>query len=238
MPVIRNQQARHLAPRAIALEMADVHSEAAELLTAARAEVNELLARARAEAEDLRNDILEKARQEGERAGHEAGLERGRAEAMEQVLSEALEPHRELLEQLGPAWVEQVARFGEERERLMEDARRELLAFALEIARRVVQRTIEVDETICIDQVGEALALLGRPGSLRLSISPDDREVLERALPGLLEKAHMTEGIELVESDEVSRGGCMVTTVEGTVDARIETQIARITETLLPGDRS
>ena len=87
MPVIRNQQARHLAPRAIALEMADVHSEAAELLTAARAEVNELLARARAEAEDLRNDILEKARQEGERAGHEAGLERGRAEAMEQFRS-------------------------------------------------------------------------------------------------------------------------------------------------------
>jgi len=235
MPVIRNQQARHLAPRAIALEMTDVHGEATDLLASAHAEANELRARARAEAEDLRGDILEKARQEGERAGYEAGLERGRSEAMEQVLSEALEPHRQLLDQLGPAWLEQVGRFAEERERLLEDARRELLSFALEIARRVVQRTIEVDETVCIDQVSEALALLGRPGTLHISISPEDRDVLERALPDLLEKAHLTEGVELVETDEVPRGGCLVSTVEGTVDARIETQLVRITEALLPG---
>ena len=64
------------------------------------------------------------------------------------------------------------------------------------------------------------------------------RDVLERALPGLLEKAHLTEGIELVEVDEISRGGCMVSTVEGSVDARIETQLERITEALLPGDQS
>jgi flagellar assembly protein FliH len=235
MPVIRNQQARHLTPRAIALEMADVHSEAAELLSSARTEVNELRARARAEAEDLRQGILEQARQEGERSGYEAGLERGRSEAMEQVLSEALEPHRELFEQLGPAWLEQVGRFAEERERLLEDSRRELLSFALEIARRVVQRTIEVDETVCIDQVAEALSLLGRPRTIHISISPDDRDVLERALPDLLEKAHLTEGVELVENDEIPRGGCLVSTVDGTVDARIETQLVRITQALLPG---
>ena len=52
MPVIRNQQARHLAPRAIALEMTDVHGEATDLLASAHAEANELRARARAEAED------------------------------------------------------------------------------------------------------------------------------------------------------------------------------------------
>ena len=235
MPVIRNQQARHITPRAIALEMSDVHGEAAQLLASARTEANELLARARAEAEDLRAGILEEARQQGERAGHEAGLQRGRTEAMERVLAEALEPHRQLFETLGPSWTEQVVRFGEERERLLDDARRELLSFALEIARRVTRRTIELDETVCVDQVAEALELLGRPASIHLSISPEDREVIEHALPGLLEKARITEGVELIESEEVPRGGCILSTTDGAVDGRIETQLDRITESLLPG---
>lgn len=238
MPVIRNQQARQITPRAIALEMSDVHGEAAQLLARARAEASELQARARAEAEQLRAGILEQARREGAEAGYAAGLERGRAEGMEKVLAEALEPHREVLDVMGPAWLEQVGRFGEERERLLEDARRDLLGLALRIVRRVIDRTVEVDETVCIQQVAEAIELLGRPGSLRLQIAAADRPIIEQALPGLLEKARVTEGVEIVESDEVARGGCIVSTADGEVDSRLETQLERITEALMPGGGS
>ncbi len=235
MPVIRNEQARQLAPRAIALELDDVNSEANAILDVARSQANELLAQARAEADALKGGIFDQARVDGERAGHEAGLEQGRAEGMERIITEVLEPHRELFEQLGPVWHEQLTSFARDREQLLDDARRELLGLAIEIARRVVRRTVEVDESICAEQVAEAIELLGRPTSLRISVSPHDRELIERALPGLLEQARVTEGVELLESDEVQRGGCVVSTGEGTVDARIDTQLARVAESLVPG---
>jgi flagellar biosynthesis/type III secretory pathway protein FliH len=235
MPVIRNEQARNMAPRAIALELDDVRGEAESILAAARTHAAELQARARADAEALRAQVIEEARAEGERAGHAAGLERGRAEGMERIIREVLEPNRELFEQLGPVWVEQLTRFGVEREQLLDDARRELLGLAIEIARRVIHRTVEVDETICLDQVSEAIELLGRPAEMRISVCSADLEILEHALPGLLEKARMTDGIELIESNDVQRGGCLVSTGEGSVDAGIETQLARIAEALVPG---
>lgn len=236
MPVIRNERAMHLTTRAIALKLEDVRAEAHGLIASAQAEVNDIHAQARGEAEQLRGEILERARAEGEKAGYEAGFEKGRTDVMEQILAEALEPHKELLEKLVPEWVEQITQFSDERERLLEDARRELLSLAIELARRVVRRSIELDETVCVDQVAEAIELLGRPSSLRITISPLDRVVLERALPGVLERARLTEGIDLVESDELERGDCVVSTAEGSVDSRIETQLARITDTLLPGD--
>ena len=54
MPVIRNEQARNMAPRAIALELDDVRGEAESILAAARTHAAELQARARADAEALR----------------------------------------------------------------------------------------------------------------------------------------------------------------------------------------
>lgn len=236
MAVIRNEQAVHLAPRAIALELDDVRTEARELIASANAEAHAVQARARGEAEQLRGDILERARAEGEAAGYEAGFQKGHSDAMEQVLAEALEPHKELLEKLAPKWAEQVTRFGEERGRLLEDARRELLSLAIELARRVVRRSIELDETVCVEQVAEAIELLGCPSSLRLTISPQDRPVLEAALPGLLERARLTDGVDLVESEDLERGDCVISTPEGSVDSRIETQLVRIADALLPGE--
>lgn len=238
MPVIRNEQAKYMAPRTIALELEDVRTEADEILARARAEAAAIEARARAESEQLRVRILEEAAVEGDRRGFQEGQERGRAEAMEKVYGESIEPHRALLEQLGPAWVEQVTRFGEERETLIEDARRELLTLAIELARRVVHRTIEVDETACIDQVAHAIQLLGVPRELRVMVCPSDREVLDRALPGVLEQARVTGGVEVIESDEISPGGCIVSAGEGSVDARVETQLDRIAEALVPGAAS
>ena len=155
---------------------------------------------------------------------------------MQQVLAEALEPHKQLLDKLAPEWEKQVVRFGEERERLLEDARRELLSLAIEIARRVTRRSIELDETICVDQISEAIELLGCPSSVRITISPEDRMVFETALPGVLERARLTEGVDVVESEDFERGDCVISTPEGSVDSRIETQLLRITDALLPGE--
>ena len=235
MPLIRNKQAGHITSRAVALELDDVRAEARQLLESARAEAASIVVAARGAAQEERGAIREAARVEGERAGFEKGYEAGQTEAMEKILDESLEPHRELLDRLAPAWAEELERFGKERERLMEEARRGVLAFAVEIARRIVHRTVQQEESVCVDQVAEAVRLIGQPTQIRISISPEDRGVLERALPGVLQAACLACDVEVIEDSAVSRGGCVLWTPEGGIDATVETQLGRISEVLVPG---
>ena len=234
MPLIRNQNARNVGSRAVALDMGDVRSEAESLIAAARAEVEALHASARHEIEAERQRVFDESRAlgfaEGRDAGRASGLESGHAEALTQTVG----PYSEIIEKLVPAWIEQFEQFGTERERLFEEARRDVLRFAVDIAARVVHRVVEYDESICIAQVREALQIIGRPSQVRLSINPLDRAVISDALPGILEKAALTTDLELFDDEQVTRGGCIVSTPQGAVDATVETQVARIAEALVP----
>ena len=234
MPLIRNQNARNVGSRAVALDMGDVRAEAESLIAAARAEVEALHASARHEIEAERQRVFDESRAlgfaEGQDAGRASGLESGHAEALTQTVG----PYSEIIEKLVPAWIEQFEQFGTERERLFEEARRDVLRFAVDIAARVVHRVVEYDESICIAQVREALQIIGRPSQVRLSINPLDRAVISDALPGILEKAALTTDLELFDDEQVTRGGCIVSTPQGAVDATVETQVARIAEALVP----
>lgn len=238
MPLIRNKQAGHITPRAVALELDDVRAEARNVIESARAEASRILTQAQGSVQEERAVILQSARAEGKQAGYEDGLEAGRREGMEQVLSEALEPHRALLDEIAPNWAEQLERFSEEREQLMEEARKEIISFGLELAQRIVQRVIQQEEGVCVDQVSEAIRLIGRPTQMRISVSPEDLPVLERALPGVLQAARLGDDVELIEDPTITRGGCVLSTPEGSIDATIETQLDRIADTLIPGAKS
>ena len=234
MPLIRNQNARNVGSRAVALDMRDVRAEAESLIAAARAEVEAMQASALREIETERQRVFDESRAlgfaEGQDAGRANGLESGHAEALTQTVG----PYSEIIEKLVPAWIEQFEQFGTERERLFEEARRDVLRFAVDIAARVVHRVVEYDESVCIAQVREALQIIGRPSQVRLSINPLDRAVISDALPGILEKAALTTDLELYEDEQVTRGGCIVSTPQGAVDATVETQVARIAEALVP----
>lgn len=235
MPLIRNKHAGHITPRAVALELDDVRAEAAGLVEEAQGHVEQMKASARAQLQQERARVIEDARDQGRREGHEEGLAAGRQAGMEAALEEALEDHKELLATIAPEWAGQLSGFGEERQRLMEEARREIISFAVALASRLVHRTIEHDEQVCVEQVAGALELIGQQARLTITISPLDRAVLEHALPGVLEAARCAADVELLEDPALTRGGCIISTPEGSVDATLETQLRRIAETLVPG---
>jgi hypothetical protein len=113
-------------------------------------------------------------------------------------------------------------------------AREDVVALATAIAEKVIFRAIAADPTIIEDQLAEALALLVRPTSVVVAIHPDDRAVVEAVLPELCERLPQCEHVRLVEQDELARGGCIVRTQGGQIDASIEQQITRIAATLVP----
>ncbi|MDP2872511.1 MAG: FliH/SctL family protein [Bacillota bacterium] len=112
---------------------------------------------------------------------------------------------------------------------------REAIVLALEIARKVVASELQVSPEVVLAVAGEALGRLPNGVAVAaLRVSPED---LQRALAGR-ERLKNISGdlreLEVISHPQVARGGCIVETPAGDVDARIETRFGKLEQALLP----
>ena len=66
-----------------------------------------------------------------------------------------------------------------------------------------------------------------------MHVNPAEEARLEEYLPELLGHLRQIEEVELVGDETVSPGGCVLRLGSGEIDARMETQLASISEELL-----
>lgn len=125
-----------------------------------------------------------------------------------------------------------VAELEDQRGELAVQAERAAVELALRIAEQVVQASVAVDPERVLDVVRGALRRLVERERIIVLVAPDDLDVV---------RDHMTTitaelgGIEhyAVESDRrVARGGAVVRSADGEVDATIESKLARVREVL------
>ena len=177
-----------------------------------RAAAEDFLAAARAEADDIRHA----ARQQGYEEGFQAGMAAAR-------------------EELAPA----TAAFGEalaEVERLRGEAADAVEARAVELslrlAEKVVAGTLDVQPERVIDVVRGALRCLVDRERVVVQVNTLDLELVREAVEPLVATLGGIESLEVQEDRRVSRGGALVRSVAGEVDATIETKLERAREVL------
>ena len=233
MAVIKNLQSDRILKTAVVLDLGDLKNQGERLLNQARAEAERMIREAQSESQRLIGEAAGKGHEEGVQSGIEEGYRRGAEEARGQVLEE----YTSVLQSLQERWIEAMNRWESERSEMLLSAREEILTFAFVLAEKIVHRAIEFDPDVVKDQVVAALRLITNPTSVRIVVNPQDRELLEYALPEIIKRIHVLEHIELLEDESLLRGGCRVITKGGEIDATIDTQFTRIVETLLPDSR-
>jgi flagellar biosynthesis/type III secretory pathway protein FliH len=122
-----------------------------------------------------------------------------------------------------------------EAQRLLDRAHHDIVALAVRIAERLVRRSLALDPEIVADIAEAAIAAAGPREELVVRLHPDDLAALEaRDCNGsalLRARCHLR-----VQPDAgVGRGGCIVDSPAGSVDARLATQLAAIERALLEG---
>jgi flagellar assembly protein FliH len=180
-----------------------------QIIEAARQEAEQVLAEARAVAAEI------------ERESCERGLAEGQASAAAET-SRAVE---DLRQQLTQSLLE-VARL---RAEIAARAERDLVRLAIEIAKKIVHREVVVDHEIALTLARVALARLHNRAVARVCLHPEDYNYIQTHR----ERLGTDSSIEIVEDRAVGRGGCLVQTEMGDVDARIEQQFAEIERAFL-----
>ena len=213
MAVLKGQQAQRLTREAIVLNMGDLTRQAARILDAARADAARIVEQAKAEAAGL----CSQASQQGREQGYAAGLEQGLKEGREQGKTEAKQEMKASLQHIEQTWTAMGQDWEMKRAALHREAKTDVIRFALRTAEVVVHRVIEVDPTVCVDQVAEALECVLDPTQVTVHIHPDDRPAMREALPELMRQFEAFSHMRIVDDPSVDRGGAVVHHGEGEV---------------------
>ena len=230
MGLIKRQFAEPAAKSAIVLDLGDIAEQARKIREAAEVEAERIVEEARRRADELAAQAHNDASERGHAEGYEAGREQGRREGH----AEAVKESRARLGAIDEAWGAAVDGWESHREQLGREAHHAVVRLALRLGERVVRRAIHVDRSVAARQVADALAYVLRPVDVTVRICPEDRAILEDALPGLMERLGHIKHVRLSDDAGVSRGGCVVAYGQGQVDATVETQLDRMVRTLLP----
>ena len=199
-------------------------AEAAEkILQAARKNADDLLAVAAQEADRLKNS----AQTEAESLKQQAlldGIQQGLAEAKLQMAEQV----KQAADQCN-AIIEAANR---EAQQMVLGADRQIVELVLAIARKIIMDEMEERTDVILGVVREALERVKDQDRINVHVSLDDYEQILQAR-NVLQGIVGLEKIVTVTADAVlSRGGCLIETSFGTVEAGLDSQLESIRKAL------
>jgi flagellar assembly protein FliH len=192
------------------------------------------------------NDVLKEATKEAEAIVMQAKLEseKIRESAFSQGFSEGKKSGFSEGKALGTkevtSWINQAKQIRNEMQitqsQLQKENHRAAVTLAVGIAKRIVKKEVLIDENtvirVILDSL-EALESLKKPETVLVRVNPQDVAIVEGSTSSF---ASILAGVEefSVEPDpSIPRGGCVVETNLGCVDAQLETQLSAVEKALL-----
>lgn len=189
-------------------EQADTERE--QILDAARQEAEGIKAQAREEAKTVEKE----ARDKGYEDGHEEGFAAGKDEVarlvdrLHVVLSKAIE----------------------KRNAIIEESETQLINLVLLVARKVVKVISENQKNVVINNVVQALRRLKSRGDVAVRVNLADLELTTDHVKEFMRMVENVNSVTVLEDSTVERGGCVIETDFGEIDARISSQMQEIEE--------
>jgi flagellar assembly protein FliH len=101
------------------------------------------------------------------------------------------------------------------------------------VARKVVETTVSINSGAVKETVLKALMLAIDRSEITVRVSPDDFDYVKEIKPDFFEKIDGLKSITITSDASVSHGGCYVETKFGDIDARLEKQLDKISESIL-----
>lgn len=210
---------------------------ATDAFHAARAEATKLIDDATADAEELLRGAQERAlalvddaqRRAGEieaqarRQGFDEGVGDGRAAAQAEM-DEMLATMRGLVE---------MARA--ERHKIIETAEPEIVRLSVTIAERILNQHVALDDQTVLEMARSAVTRLVNRETVTVRVNPADIETIRQHREKLMQMNDI-DNLRVVEDQRVDRGGILIETDAGTIDAKISTQVREVRRLLAVED--
>ncbi len=110
---------------------------------------------------------------------------------------------------------------------------REVIELAIAIAAKVVEREVEAHPEIVVEQVRRCVRRLHERERLCVRVNPSDVETVRAAKAELMAGHDGLHRMDVVDDRRVAKGGCVVESQSGILDARLDRQLKEVGRVLL-----
>lgn len=192
---------------------ADAETQAASIIERAKAEAAQIIADAQAQREKLEGD----ARQTGYDDGHAEGYEKGSAE-----VDRLVERMHKILEAVM-----------QRREEILQETESQIVELVILISRKVIKIISESQKNVIMANTLAALKKVKARGKVTLRVNLEDVKLTSSHIDEFIQHVENIEGISILEDSAVEKGGCIVETDFGAIDARISSQLTELENKIL-----
>ncbi|MBP5329730.1 MAG: flagellar assembly protein FliH [Spirochaetaceae bacterium] len=187
--------------------------EADRILKDARSEAEKLVLEARATKEEITNSAYK----EGRDSGHEEGYKEGRAEA------------QRLIDRLH-LMIEKIM---DKRVQILSETEQQIVNLVLLMTRKIVKVISENQRNVVMTNIVQALRKVKGRGDVLIRVNMAELALTSEHSKEFLSAAENVKNITIVEDSSVEKGGCIIETDFGSIDARISSQLAELEQKIL-----
>lgn len=205
-------QVKHQSDQA-AIIKSQAQKEAQDIVEKAKTEAQDIISNAKVEEKS----IFEKSKSEGFKAGHEEGYKAGNEEA--QRLVERIHKMIEAVQA--------------KRQEILDNTEQQIVNLVILIARKVVKIMSENQKSVIMSNVLQALKKVKGSGDVTLRVNLADVKLTTEHIKDFIRQVENIKNISVVEDSSVEKGGCIVETDFGAIDARISSQLNELETQIL-----
>lgn len=118
----------------------------------------------------------------------------------------------------------------DKRDTIIEDAEIQVIRIILLITRKVVKSISEEQKGVVVDNIRSAMDKIKGKTEVIIRVNTEDLELTTEHKEELMQRFEELRHVTILEDTRVDKGGCIVETDFGSVDARIATQLQEVEE--------
>ncbi|WKC89817.1 flagellar assembly protein FliH [Borreliella finlandensis] len=221
----------------------EVQIESKRLIEEARAKANEVLEAAKQEADLLQKEAIYKkesieteSNAEIERLAREyeeklkTDLEIATAKGREEGYSKGYESGFEDFDKVMRKLHAIIASLIAERKGILESSSGQIVSLVMQIAIKVIKRITDSQKDIVLENVNEVLKRVKDKTQITIRVNLDDLDIVRHKKSDFISRFDIIENLEIIEDPNIGKGGCIIETNFGEIDARISSQLDKIEE--------
>jgi len=186
----------------------EAKDKAQKIILEKEKEINEKIAQQESQLQKEYEETKQKAYKEG----YEAGYESGKVEV------------QRLIKRLHTIIEGSI----DKRDKIIEDAEEQIIRIILLIARKVVKAISEEQKGVIVENIKAALEKIKGKTEVIIRVNTEDLELATEHKEEFMQMFEELKHVVILEDTRVDRGGCIIETDFGSVDARIATQLQEI----------
>jgi flagellar assembly protein FliH len=212
------------AERAAFDEVKRKNNQAQKIRQEAEDEAKRIVEEAKQKAEELEAEIqgkVDKVEKEAFEKGHADGREEGFQEGRQEV------------ERLVDTLQKIISAAIDKRNEIIQDSETQVINLVLLISKKVIKVISENQRNVVINNVVQALRKLKSRGDVVIRVNLADVELTSEHINDFMKMVENVKSVTVLEDSSVDRGGCIIETDFGQIDARISSQLHEIEEKIV-----